>query len=183
VLDAETERAILALARSERESDRRLAGDKLVDELSRPLSRLCAQLTGHAADGEDALQETLLAACRALPQFRGEAKLSTWVYRIALRAALEVRSRRMRRGEVSSDVLRDHAAPGLSPDDQAALRERGALLLRAMEALNAEQRAVLALFAVDGMKHDEIAAVLGVPEGTVWSRLHLARKKLAAAMA
>ena len=53
-----------------------------------------------------------------------------------------------------------------------------AKVLRAMARLPTEQRAVLSLFALEGLKHKEIAEVLGVPEGTVWSRLHAARKRL-----
>jgi RNA polymerase sigma-70 factor (ECF subfamily) len=52
----------------------------------------------------------------------------------------------------------------------------------ALDALPAEQRVVVALFSVDGLSHGEIAAILGVPEGTVWSRLHKGRKALAAAL-
>ena len=52
----------------------------------------------------------------------------------------------------------------------------------ALASLGAEHRAVLSLFAVEGLRHAEIAEVLGIPEGTVWSRLHIARKLLAAAL-
>jgi DNA-directed RNA polymerase specialized sigma24 family protein len=72
VLAPDTESAILALARSSAIVEQRAATDRLVSELSQPLYRLCLHLTGHAADAEDALQDTLIAACRALPQFRGE---------------------------------------------------------------------------------------------------------------
>jgi len=180
---ADTEAEILLRARSEREELRRVACDQLVEVLSPRLSRLCLHLTGHAADAEDALQETLLAICRNLPHFRGEARLSTWAYRIAIRAALEVKSRRTRRAEVSEELLKGHVAPGVPADEQASLRQRASRLAAAADQLNPEQRAVLSLFAIDGLSHKEIAEVLGVPEGTVWSRLHLARKKVAAAMA
>jgi RNA polymerase sigma-70 factor, ECF subfamily len=183
VLDAETESAILALARSAREADLRSAQDQLVRALSAPLHRLCLHLAGNAADAEDALQETLIAACRALPRFRGEAKLSTWVYRIAIRAALEVKSRRTRRNETSTETLRGQAAHDAPADEQADLRQRATRLQAAMEQLNPEQRAVISLFAIDGLGHQQIAEVLGIPEGTVWSRLHLARKKLSGLLA
>jgi RNA polymerase sigma-70 factor (ECF subfamily) len=183
VLTHETESAILSLARSASPEDVRAASDRLVRELSPPVYRLCLNMLGHASDAEDALQETMLSACRALPQFRGESKLSTWVYRIALHAALEIKSRRRRRAESGDDNLRFIAARGVPLDDQAAARQQAGRLLDAMRRLNPEQRAVIALFAVDGMKHDEIAAVLGVPKGTVWSRVHLARKRLAALIA
>ena len=59
-------------------------------------------------------------------------------------------------------------------------RERSRQLARALARLSADHRTVLALFSLDGLSHREIAETLGIPEGTVWSRLHLARKKLAA---
>ena len=67
--------------------------------------------------------------------------------------------------------------------DAHEARETNQRLWLAMEQLSLEQRTVLALFAVDGLSHREIAAVLGIPEGTVWSRLHGARKRLAALLA
>ena len=69
------------------------------------------------------------------------------------------------------------------PDDRAAALEEAARLHSAMEQLSEEQRAVVALFAVEGLSHEQIAEVLGVPTGTIWSRLHVARKKLSEAMA
>ncbi len=182
MLDATTEARIIALVRSGEKADARAAADQLVAAVSQPLYRLCLHLTGHGADAEDTMQEAMIAACRALPDFRGDAKLSTWVYRIALRDAGEIRNRRTRRDETSSEDLAQRAAHSPPVDEQAATRQRAAQLHRAMGKLNPAEREVIALFAVDGMKHPEIAALLDIPEGTVWSRLHLARKKLLALM-
>lgn len=62
------------------------------------------------------------------------------------------------------------------------MRQEAERLHRAMQTLSADHRAVLSLFALDGLSHARIAEVLGIPEGTVWSRLHLARKRLRAAL-
>jgi RNA polymerase sigma-70 factor (ECF subfamily) len=134
---------------------------------------LCLHVTGRRADAEDAAQETFLAVHRALRFFRGEAALSTWVYRIALRAALRVRARR----RPSEPV--DPETPGPSGEAEIASRARARLILDALGRLSAEHRMVLALFGLEGLGHRAIAEVLGVPEGTVWSRLHAARKRLA----
>ena len=142
-------------------------------ELAAPVGKLCLHVCGNRAAAEDAFQETFLAVHRALPAFRGEAKRSTWVYRIALRAALRVRSRRPPELELP---------PPERPEPVLEARDEVRRVLEAMQQLNAEQRAVLSLFAIEGLGHKEIAEVLGVPEGTVWSRLHLARKRLAAAL-
>jgi RNA polymerase sigma-70 factor (ECF subfamily) len=121
------------------------------------------------ADAEDAVQETFLAVQQALPSFRGDAKLSTWLHRIALRCALAVRASR---GAVSEAV---EDARAVDPHGQTDAR---LALEPALASLPAEHRAVLALFAVQGLTHREIAEILNVPEGTVWSRLHAARRKL-----
>jgi RNA polymerase sigma-70 factor (ECF subfamily) len=182
-LAPEREAALLAGLRGASDPDRQRAVRALLEHFHAPVFRLCLHLTGNRADAEDALQETLLALHRALPGFRGESQLSTWAYRIALRVALQVRARRPSHTqplEEGSEALRfpDGSVP---PDRLAAARQESSRLLAAMARLSAEHRAVLSLFALEGLSHAQIAAVLGIPEGTVWSRLHLARKKLMAA--
>jgi RNA polymerase sigma-70 factor (ECF subfamily) len=147
--------------------------DGLYRALSGPVGKLCLHVCGNRAVAEDAFQETFLAVHRALPAFRGESKASTWVYRIALRAALRARARRP---EVE---LGAGLEPHQVPEPALEARDEARRVLAAMARLSAEQRAVLSLFAIDGLGHQEIAEVLGVPVGTVWSRLHLARKKQA----
>lgn len=139
--------------------------------------RLCLHVTGRRADAEDALQEAFLAAHRTRGAFRGEASPSTWLYRIALRTALRVKARR-RLTEPAGPV--DPELPGADGPAEVAAREEGRRLLAALGRLSADHRAVLSLAALEGLSHREMAEVLGVPEGTVWSRLHLARKRLAA---
>ena len=134
---------------------------------------LCLHVTGRRADAEDAAQETFLAVHRALRFFRGDAAVSTWVYRIALRAALRVTARRRPTEPV------DPETPGANGDAEVASRAEARRILDALGRLSAEHRMVLALFGLEGLGHRAIAEVLGVPEGTVWSRLHLARKRLA----
>lgn len=77
---------------------------------------LCLHLTGNRHDAEDALQDTFLSVPRALPEFRGEAQLSTWVFRIALRAALRVKARRPRTEsppDEASEPASEHAEKAL----------------------------------------------------------------------
>lgn len=133
---------------------------------------LCLHLTGNLADAEDAAQETYLAVTKALAKFRREARVSTWVYRIAIRSALRVKARRPAVEPLDME-------PASEPRNPALDRERSRQLRRALSRLSFEHRTVLALFSLDGLSHREIAGTLGIPEGTVWSRLHLARKKLA----
>ncbi len=140
---------------------------------------LCLHLLRDRSEAEDALQECFLDVSRGLKGFRGEAQLSTWIYRIAIRAAFRTGARRPAPSAPLDDA---HAAGGPAPDEIAVARQELGRLKRALEQLGAEQRVVLSLFAVEGLGHQEIAAVLGVPVGTVWSRLHGARKRLAELM-
>lgn len=139
------------------------------------LLALCLHLTGNKADAEDALQEAFISAARAIDGFRGEAKLSTWIYRIAIREALRQKSRSRAR---STELL----DPAIGGDDPRKRFEQRDELQRALAQLGAEHRTVICLFAIDGLTHKEIAEILNLPEGTIWSRLHTARKKLAAAL-
>jgi RNA polymerase sigma-70 factor (ECF subfamily) len=184
LLAPEREAALLEAIRAASEPQRQTAFQELFAAFHRPLLGLCQHLTMDRTEAEDALQEVFLALHRALPGFRGEAQLSTWVYRIALRTALHVRAKRPRNTsslDAQSPALEVPDA-GVAPDRLAAARQESARLARAMEQLSAEHRAVLSLFALEGLSHAEIAETLGIPLGTVWSRLHLARKKLLAAL-
>lgn len=174
------ERSLLAAALSGRASEREQAFRHLYETLGPKLHAVCFGITRDATDAQDAVQETFLSLQRALPAFRGEAQLSTWAYQIAVRAAVQVRSRRARHTGEALELDAVDPRPGL--EETVDARQRKALLDRAMTTLSLEHRTVLSLFAVDGLSHQEIARILGIPEGTVWSRLHLARKRLAAAL-
>jgi RNA polymerase sigma-70 factor (ECF subfamily) len=138
---------------------------------------ICRQLCRSRADAEDATQEVFVALLRAVPRFRGDSSLATFIHRVAVRVAWKHLSRGPARREEPLDEVSLAARTG---EDAAAARERERRLRAALDRLSVEQRTVVGLFAVEGMTHREIAATLGVPEGTVWSRLCVARKRLAA---
>ena len=144
------------------------AFEQVYADCHRHVHALCVNLLGNSADAQDAFQDTFVAVAQALPRFRGDASVTTWVHRIAIRAALKCRARR-RPVEQLSDQL-----PGATSDHA----ETDAMT-RALGSLSFEHRLALSLFAVAGLSHAEIAETLGVPEGTVWSRLHHAKRKLA----
>jgi RNA polymerase sigma-70 factor, ECF subfamily len=133
---------------------------------------LCLHLTGNRTEAEDALQEVFWAVHRGLRGFRGESRLSTWVHRIAIHTALRTRARRR------PMIAQEASTVSASPEDLAARREDIDRVRYALDRLSSEHRTVLSLFAIDGLSHQEIADILGVPKGTVWSRLHLARTRL-----
>ncbi len=174
-LSPEEEAGILAGVRAGGAA-RLAASDRACRALREPLHALCLHLTGCRADAEDAVQETLVAVHRGLPGFQGASRLTTWAYRIALRAAFQVRGRRR------DGVPLDPETSGGGGESEMAARDEARRVVAAVARLPAEPRAVLSLFAIDGLSHREIADILGVPEGTVWSRLHAARRVLALAL-
>lgn len=127
----------------------------------------------------DVLQETFLRAFRALPEFRGDASLGTWLYRIAYNACLD-ELRRPRLRLVPLDQADGRAGEF---DDPAAWAERNALLRAALMALPLEERAAVLLVDVEGFDYAGAGEVLGVPAGTIASRLSRARGALRRAMA
>lgn len=175
-LEVAEERALLAAAVSSIARERAAAQTRIFELFREPLFRLCLHLCGNRATAEDALQETFVSVFRALSGFRADARLSTWMYRIAVREALRHRAREASRRV--EEMTEEPAAP--FGGDPAIRREESEALRRALGKLSADHRAVLSLFAVDGLSHREIGEILGVPEGTIWSRLHAARKRLAA---
>lgn len=143
-----------------------------------PIGRLCAALVREPSEVDDVVQEVLLAVYRGLPTFRGHARLMTWVRRITIRVALRhhERRRRQRTDTLSAELASSRDADPVETDQ---LRAR---LLDALRQLPAPQRTVLALAVIEGLPRAEIAQVLGIPSGTVWSRLHIARRRLAQAL-
>jgi RNA polymerase sigma-70 factor (ECF subfamily) len=136
------------------------------------------RLTGCAEDALDLLQEAFLRAYEKLDRFHGESSFYTWVYRIAVNLALS--DRRRRRHEPGA-FLREEPAGDRAGDDPSAPLERAERDERIQEALDAlapDHRAVVVMKEFDGLRYEEIGAVLGVPVGTVRSRLHRARCEL-----
>ncbi len=146
------------------------AGERFVTEHYAAIYRFLFNLTGNREDAEDLTQQTFLRAWQALPNFRGDASLSTWLHRIAYHEYTHWL--RSRRNEVPLDE-----AMGM-PDPHAARELAGALFRRALAQLPSEQREVILLCYVQGLSTREAAKVLNIPVGTVKSRLFLARQRL-----
>ena len=137
--------------------------------------RLCG---GQAARAEDLVQEAFLKAWQALPGFRFQSAFSTWLHRLAVNTALmELRSRSGGQ-ELETD---DAALEWQASADTAGQRTREQLdLERAVATLPERARAVLVLYDIEGWKHEEIAAELGMAVGSSKAQLHRARNLLRA---
>ncbi len=162
--------------RQEREQFERLA-----QENERRVYAVCFHMVGNREDAQDCAQETMLRAFRAFSSFRRDASFSTWITRIAVNACLD--ALRKRRPAASLDALREDAGfdpPDTAPTAYARLeqKERMRLLQEGLRQLPDDMRAVIVLRDLEGMEYDAIAEALGLPLGTVKSRVSRARNKL-----
>ena len=124
---------------------------------------------------EDWAQEAWVRAIRALPTFRGDARFTTWLHRIAVNSALHGRRTRLRRTGREAPLPDDAGPPVRASAETSVLRMR---LERAMELLPPGMRRVLVLHDVEGYTHEEIGQMLGVNPGTCKSQLFKARARM-----
>jgi RNA polymerase sigma-70 factor (ECF subfamily) len=145
------------------------------------VARWAARLGGPQIDVDDVVQEVFLVVGRRLGEWRGEARLGTWLFRIAVRVVANHRRRAWLRriwGSLTG-TPGDQAAPSEQwPNAQLAARERVTQLNAMLDALPERQRQVLILFELEEMSSAEIAALIGVPHATVRVWLHRARAAL-----
>lgn len=155
-----------------------------VDRIGPLVYSVCARSGIAGPDREDVAQQVMLDAFRALPRYQGTSRLSTWVYSLALRRVADHFRSRHRR-DVPSGAPGDEtfpslpATPGiLAPDEQAVRRDEGDRVNRAVARVTEPERAVLLAYYLGEMSVTEISRTLGIPEGTVKTRLHRGRQAL-----
>jgi RNA polymerase sigma-70 factor (ECF subfamily) len=157
----------------------RAAFEALVRQYQHRVFSVAARMLASAAEAEEVAQEVFLRVHRSIGDFRGESRLSTWLYAITSRLCLSrlaAPERRMsRRGEET--LLRLRAATE-APGDDLERGEIEAALSRAIAELAEDRRIVVVLRDLEGLAYEEIAEVLGLELGTVRSRLHRARMDL-----
>ena len=153
------------------------AGDQIafaqfVDAFGPLVLKLARRYASCEADAEDLTQDIFVALCRGIGNFRGEAQLSTWVYRVALNHCLKAIERRGRAGEtVEIDTLPLVADTTHAPHQAAARQELSQKVDAALATLPPGQRETVILHEMHGLTYAECAAVMGIPVGTVKSRL------------
>jgi RNA polymerase sigma-70 factor, ECF subfamily len=152
-----------------------VAWRSLYDRYAPLIHRFSAALGVPAEEREDAAQDILIAVFRSLRHFRGEAQLSTWIYRIAARHAIRLGRRRRMRETMRMMMLKERPQPEIDPSERST---HLATLDRLLAKLAPKKRTVLVLFEVEGLSAKEISDVVGCPENTVWSRLHHARAEM-----
>ncbi len=162
------------------------AFQELVRRFRPRVRALALHLTANASDADDVAQDVFLRAWERLDAFEGRSAFFTWIYRIAVNRALQVRERTASRRTVDPDdprVTLGVAADATAlPQHALELRERYAQLLWAFDRLSPLLRSTVALTTLQGLSYPEAGAVLGVPEGTIAWRMHEARAKLREAL-
>ncbi|MEX2659211.1 MAG: RNA polymerase sigma factor [Acidimicrobiales bacterium] len=167
----------------------RAALDRLLRDHHDRIAALCHRMCGNPADGADATQEALIAIVRGLPRFDGRAAFSTWAYRVATNACLDELRRRSRRPLTGvDDAVLEGAVPVDPHGRGGGVDVAGTVADRldvdaALAALSPDHRAAVVLRDLCTLDYAEIAEVLGVPPGTVRSRIARGRAALAEVLA
>jgi RNA polymerase sigma-70 factor (ECF subfamily) len=182
------------LLRRLRERDER-AFAELVDRHKNQVFNLLYRMIANRAEAEDLAQEVFITVFKSIDQFRGESKLSTWIYRVAVnhcKNRIKYLSRRheKKHGELDDVAEGKSAAQGgepiasggsaqaQAPDLVLEGMEREVMVQRAIADLDEEHRVVVVLRDIEELSYEEIVEITGLPEGTVKSRLHRARLAL-----
>src|ERR1700736_709301 len=165
------------LVREAAQADTRREFEERLAECGPLAYRVARGVLRNTADAEDVAQEALLRAYRRFGRLRDRTRFRAWLVRITFRLALD-RARSAKRRELR-ETLWAQPVPRATTEDLAASSEFHAHLARALDALSPKLRLVLLLAAMEGHTLDEVAALLGLPIGTVKSRLFFARKQLA----
>jgi RNA polymerase sigma-70 factor (ECF subfamily) len=157
----------------------------IVDEHKKNVFRLAFDMTGNRHDAEDISQEVFLKAYRSLGQFRGESKMSTWLYRVTVNACYDHRSKKAWTSMKPTDRFEEndrsplfHEHASNNPQATAESRVIQGHIDRALDKLTARERSVFVMRHYSDLSMKEIAMVLKISEGTVKSMLFRALKRL-----
>lgn len=158
----------------------RAAVDRLIRDTYADTYTLAYRLTGNEQDALDVTQEAYLRAWRALGRFRGDARFTTWLYRITANCAATVTARRARARteELAADAPVADLRPGIDPEAAVSGGQERLALAAAISALPWRLRQVLVLRDVYDLPHRSIAEQLGISEAAAKVRLHRARRRL-----
>lgn len=157
------------------------AYQQLVERYSSRIRGAAFDILRNREEAEDITQETFVKAYISIQSFKGDSSFYTWLFRIAYNLAIDLKRKQTRRGgehlefDESKDVNRSSVE---KPDEALMRKELGETVQAALSELSDEHRAALVLREVDGLSYDEISDAIGVPRGTVMSRIFYARKAL-----
>lgn len=179
----QTEAELLAaLQRDEPE-----AYEQLIEQYADGVYRVAFRLLQNQHDAEDAMQEAFLSAYLHIDDFQGQAKISSWLYRIVTNKAMDLLRKRGRKTEAATEALEDMGedagewipdANAVLPEDWAERQEVQALILKGLETLAPGTRAAFVLFEMEGLHMEEVAEALKISTSAAKVRVHRARQAL-----
>jgi len=182
--DAELVLACQRISASSLEGDYRQLYDRYKDRVY----NVCFRITGNPSDALDASQETFGILFRRIREFRFESRFSSWVYRVAVNASIDLRRRARSRRVASLEVVRDNSAGERSkfepidrmdmPSVTASRREFEFEVQRAISRLSPKLRSIVVLRYIENLSYEEVAETLRISLGTVKSRLARAHEAL-----
>ena len=155
-----------------------------------PVYGMCARILGSQSLADEVAQDVFVAVYKNLDRFRGDAKFTTWLYRVVVNHCKNKQAYRFRRKEKQhesldqpvelgeGEVKRELPSGRPGPERAVLARERQQILQAGLGQLGEEQRTIIVMRDLQGLPYDEIAECLGVAQGTVKSRLHRARNEL-----
>jgi len=150
---------------------------------ARDVMRWATRLTGRPEDAGDVTQEVFCVVQRKLKSFTpGQARLTTWLFRITEHVTRARRRKQRVYDFFFGGAAQDVASGERAPDEQLAAQQETAKVYRALDELSEDDRTVLVLFELEGLKGEEVAELTGQKVSNVWVRLHRARKRFAAAL-
>ena len=158
------------------------AFDELVTRYRTRVFGMIYNMVHSEQDAWDLAQDSFLKAWKSIKRFRGRSTFYTWIYRIAVNLAIDAQRRQKRNPldfrETMDGVLEAQEETARDPFADVHDRELRENLIRAINELTPEHKAVIVLRTIEGLSYKDIGDILGCSEGTVMSRLHYARKKL-----
>jgi RNA polymerase sigma-70 factor (ECF subfamily) len=155
--------------------------DQVYEQWADYVWRMLQRLGVRRADLEDVCHDVFLVAHRRFAEFDGRVGVNAWLFGICLRLAANYRRRARNRRPHSSTALEDETAPlrapaSIEPDQQLARRQAQERVQAVLAQMDLTRRAVFLMYEIEGLSCQAIAEELGVPVGTVYSRLHAARR-------
>ncbi len=168
-------------------SDREAAFRELVEQFRHRVFAICVRELGSRHDAEEATQDTFAKVARSAADFRGDSKVSTWIYRIAVNACRDLQRHHGRRPSTPTDDIEAAVARRVDGADEVADVAWGVELSSTLHAALAEldevSRTLVLLCSVQGLTYPEASEVLDMPVGTIKSRIFRARARLAESLA
>lgn len=154
------------------------AFSELISRYSEPLYWQIRRLVNSHEDTNDLLQNTFMKAWQSIDNFRGDAKLSTWLHKIAINESLTHLERERKRNNVSIDDEESYLIQAIEADRDVDGDELAAMLRKAIATLPEKQRLVFNMKYFDEMKYEQMSEILGTSEGALKASYHLAVKKI-----